>query len=380
MTGRTIPWLAVGSLLTVAGAVGGCGTDRSPGPSAGGHPIARRGPKLVDSHVQVQLRPLGHVVNNGLRLPAVSPDGRYLALLSDEAPPERDGVARPLPAPPAHGDGPAMFLRIASLDEEGIRELPAPRPRRADWPAWSADGSLLAFVAGDGQLGIWREGAETTRRMDLSVGAIEMPAVSADGSVVAAVTARTGRLCLIDLADGRESTCSADANDRFVAPHWTPDGRVVVLRIRRGGTSLCQYEPPRRRLTPLVELPMHPSRRAAVVALTPIARPLSPDGRRFAWYDPRRDRISVVDIAGRGERLLERGLRAGCWLDAGRFVAAGQGRLVLCDGAAGPVSLMRGDWLPRGAAQGDRLICLSRGRHPGEFEVSRLVLRSVRLR
>jgi dipeptidyl aminopeptidase/acylaminoacyl peptidase len=366
-------WLAWAVLLA------GCGTVRSPD-AGGGEPIAERGPQLVASHVQVQLRPLGSVINNGLRLPVASPDGRYLAVLSDASPVGAGDAGDAAAAPGEAGRSPAMSLRIVSLGAEAMRALDAPAPQRADWPGWSGDGSVLAFAAGGGRLGVWRAGQETVRRMDLSVGPVEMLAVDEDGSIVAAVAARTGRLCVIDIASGQVRTSPADANDRFVAPQWTPDGRVIVLRLRAGRTSVCQYEPQRDRLMRLADLPLYASRRAAEVAMAPIARALSPDGGRLAWYDRTRDRISIVDLTGRGERLLDRGLRAGCWLDATRFVAAGDGRLVLCDGVSSPVSLMRGDWLPRRAVEGGGLICLSRGRHPGEFELSRLMLRSVQRR
>lgn len=115
-------------------------------------------------------------------------------------------------------------------------------------PAWSADGSRIAYHGCDAtgnkcaiwvmQPGGFNPAQLTTEPSDTA------PAWSPDGSQVAFVSTRAGNweIYVVDMATGQETRLTEDpAYD--VAPTWSPDGkRIAFLSNRQGGWAIYVLE------------------------------------------------------------------------------------------------------------------------------------------
>jgi TolB protein len=115
-------------------------------------------------------------------------------------------------------------------------------------PAWSADGSRIAYqgcdVRGD-DCAIWVMQPGGFNPAQLSTEASDTaPAWSPDGSQVAFLSARTGNweIYVVDIATGQETQLT-DTTASEVAPTWSPDGkRIAFLSNRHGAWAIYVLE------------------------------------------------------------------------------------------------------------------------------------------
>ena len=358
--------------LAACGLCAGCPGPKKPGPS---HIGGTASPARI-THVRAEVQPLGYIPNGGLQMPAASPDGRWVAYLD---------VAGPAVSPGALHTGEGLegvSLHVCPAERAAAaREICA---AGACWPCWSADGRLAFLAYGaQGRCDVCVYDAQTrrTRRLGPGLGPLAMLAVSPDGSRAAVIaTAKLpapARLHLVDLETGQVTPCPVGADDEEHRwPFWTPDGRVLLLVRRRGQWSLAHWKPGGFGPEVLLPVPLGPTRLDLHQAFAGLARPVSPDGARLAYYQASADRIVLLDPRSRSRQPLPEGTRAGVWLDARTFVAVTDRELLLFPRpGAEPVGLLRGPWLPLAAPPGQRCLLLCQpGRHPREFGLVRVTL------
>ena len=167
------------------------------------------------------------VLKGDFYLPAWAPNGRALAVVKDEP-----GLFSRYDGPPFKFDAPAIY--VVRLDGSGLRRL-LPRYRRAvgaarpgsvaavseTEPAWSPDGSRIAFQAGDGE--IVAAEVKSGRRVTTGTGGYE-PAWSPDGRLIAYQCA--GDVCVANAdGSGNEHRVASGGGD----PSWSPDSRLLVF-------------------------------------------------------------------------------------------------------------------------------------------------------
>ncbi len=177
--------------------------------------------------------------------PALSPDGRYVAFLS-----ERDLFNINLFVADAQTGSVVKKVRETSGDPhfDAIRFI-------ASSGTWSPDGKQLAFVTfvqGDNELSLFdvaRRGI-VSRVTVSGVGAMANPAWSPDGRTIA-FSGLDGGLSDLYLLDVATNEVQQLTNDRFadMQPTWSPDGRTIAFVTDRGpdGTNFdnLDYAPMR---------------------------------------------------------------------------------------------------------------------------------------
>ena len=210
------------------------------------------------------------------------------------------------------------------------------------------------------------------RRMGAGLRSMMMPAISPAGRKVAVVASADGptpsRLYVLDLASGRRSPCPVAERDAAQTwPQWSADGQIVYVLSRSGSHWLARWQPAKSPPERLCQIDMPDSRVGVYQTLANLSRPLSPDGRRFAYYDIARDRIVIVGLRDGQRQELGATTRSGCWLDSRRFVVADNKEMLLTE-TGPPVRLMRGLWLPLGGRGGtSEFVACTRGSHSGVF-------------
>lgn len=162
--------------------------------------------------------------------PSLSPDGRYVAFLS-----ERDLFNINLFVADAQTGRVLNRVRETTSDPhfDAIRFI-------ASAGTWSPDGRRLAFVTfvqGDNELSLFNvERRQIERRLTVSgVGAMTSPAWSPDGRTIA-FSGLDGGLSDLYLLDVETNEVRQLTNDRFadMQPAWSPDGRSLVFMTDRG--------------------------------------------------------------------------------------------------------------------------------------------------
>lgn len=351
----------------------GCVREQRPRAEQG--PVGNRWIPGRMTHVRVEQTPLGSAPNSGVMLPAVSPDGRWIAYLDLHG--EQQVDLESLFTGPGLE---AMSLRIRPLRGGGPERTVC--KGGAVWPAWSPDSRRLVFVAyGDANrcdLGIYEVDTGHVRRIATGVPHIVTPTVSPRSQSVAFVVPQTGatppRLHVLTLTDRKLRPCPiGEASERHYWPHWTADGRIVYVLARNGRTWIAQWGPGSFPPETMYEINVRASRMGAYQAFAGLGRPLSPDDRRFAYYDHSAGRIVLVSLRDGKRVALKEGTRFGCWLDARRFVGATDDEMSVFAGGKGAARLMKGRWLPRGTAAGtNELILCAPGVHRAQFSLVRM--------
>lgn len=133
---------------------------------------------------------------------AVSPDGERVAVVRRDADPEEDEFVRSLFVVPADGDDPPHRLTRASDARD---------------PAWSPDGSRLAFVASRG-----------TDRADAAARTEE----EADDALDTGAEEPTAQVWAFDLDRGGDARRLTDFVEGVRSFDWSPDGERLVAAAR----------------------------------------------------------------------------------------------------------------------------------------------------
>ena len=217
--------------------------------------------------------------------------------------------AAPLPAPTATGtiafskvvSGTGSFgeLTTVQADGTGLVQLAAGEEVSFKQPAWSSDGTKIAYILGNSSVrpwsyypyAVWTMNAEGTGQTKLTKGKMRgsWPTWSPDGKQIAFVRAlppAEGDGIYVMNADGSGLRRLTDGD----APHWAPNGAIYfaggapsdVFRINADGSGL-------RQVTEGVEVG---------------AFALSQDGKQLAVYDSFVDQIVTLPATGAGSPVV----------------------------------------------------------------------------
>lgn len=120
---------------------------------------------------------------------------------------------------------------LVLLDLAAGRELTIATP--GDFPAWSADGSRLAFAAGE-EVDLYAPATGATTRLPTGDPLVAPPAWSADGSVLALPVGASGAAPHVELADPalRIRYPVPGISSGSVDPALSPDGSVLAVRAQ----------------------------------------------------------------------------------------------------------------------------------------------------
>lgn len=180
------------------------------------HQTGRPGDLFVVDVAVGEIESLGETAADE-RTPAVSPDGRQVAY-------ERRLDGR-------------SDIHVMRLDATGDRRLTS-HPARDRTPAWSSDGTEIAFVsdrAAEGVFDIYVVGADGSNLRRLTTdGGYDAPAFAPDGRVLAAE--HSGTIEGIDLDDGTAVPLLGGRSGRH--PTWSPDGRLAFVGAEDDRDSL----------------------------------------------------------------------------------------------------------------------------------------------
>ena len=136
-------------------------------------------------------------------------------------------------------------IYVANADGSGVRRLTHERRGVDLWPTWSPDGSTIVYSnSGTGELGsgfsntqeIWTVPAAggTPRRLTHNDVSDDMPAYSPNGSLIAFFSA--GSISVMH-ADGTHVRSLPGLPGSIFNPRWSPDGTHLVYTQYRGGRA-----------------------------------------------------------------------------------------------------------------------------------------------
>ncbi len=226
------------------------GAQGGPTVSPGGDRIAFRGRAGRDEHgiftVNRDGEDLQHVTptheTSAIRRPAWSPDGSEIAYAG---PPEQERAD--IWVIDADGGEPENLTE--AIPDAAWEEADLDPERGLGTPAWSPDGDRIAFTVAKGSSSeiamIDRDDPETVHSLTKELGhqdkykeerqyshqvRTSYPAFSPDGSVLAfsAEGIRRGDIYLLDLG-GDELTQVTDSEHTELAPSWSPDGTQIAF-------------------------------------------------------------------------------------------------------------------------------------------------------
>ncbi len=287
--------------------------------------------RSVNSSIVVSVAPLGVAPYDGQTLPLVSPDGRFVAVQTGEAPTWATVLAQRDAAAPL----------LTSIEVYDLTAVPL---KRVEWPAPLPPGLLLGASTGSGWFSAERvlpDGARTVERVAWVTGAPE--SLGADSRVLAAYTEGGGLSAWTDRAsdgvdaalvirsEGRESRRSEPGVSYMRPLVDGPRRGVFAFALGANGALEVRRVEPAFGASAIVRAKRTIARGAdALVAhqaasgasVPPPALKGEPEGPSEAplllYFDPGAGRMAVFDASSGGVTLLARGSIAGCWLrDAG---------------------------------------------------------------
>ena len=175
------------------------------------------------------------------RLVFAGPDGLYVSAL-DGLPPARITRGRADADPSWSSTGTVAFVRGRAIytvgqDGSGLRRVTSPT-QRSEEPAWSPDGTRLAYASRRG--GNWDiygvDAAGRKRRITRTAGAEGYPSWSPDGTHLAFERQTTaGWRIFVDSWDGGSATRLTSGPGDDVHSAWAPDGAFVAFVGTRDG-------------------------------------------------------------------------------------------------------------------------------------------------
>jgi len=292
---------------------------------------------------------LGPIPNSGLLLPAVGGEGKWVAYLTVSA----DSAVEQRALLTGRG------LKGAALAMRATVAGAAPRticPSGAAWPAWSADGKLLAYVAagagGQAVLAVHDVAAGTTRRIGVGVAWMFMPSFSPDARRVAVVVPgelpNQSRVHVVDLETAKLTPAPQGADEQWqIAPAWRDRRRVAFVRSVGQVVELAQWEVGSPTVRSAAPLAVSAAMSDAFQSFAGLPASMAPGGRGFAYYRAMDDRVAIAPLPGGQGRSMPDGTRAGCWLGAEHFLSATDADLLLTAVGSGESKrLIDGRWLP----------------------------------
>jgi TolB protein len=259
--------------------------------------------------------------------------------------------------PSAHGAFPGANGRIAfSTDRDGNLEIYSMNPDGSDqrrltydpsfdlWPAWSPDGTRIAFIRSksQGQNGggdLWVMNADSTAAHQLTnEGDINLhPSWSPDGQKIVFESGRNGaeKLYVIN-ADGSDEGPVGDIAGRD--PAWSPDGTRIAYYTLGGFNDLFTVRPDGTERTDVTltqyEMEASPS--------------WSPDGHRLVFTAGNNDVRTISADGGQQTQLTQSGgaLRPS-WSPDGNWIAYAGPAIGSCPppfiGCSAPINLIHPD-------------------------------------
>ena len=181
--------------------------------------------------VKGQYRIGGYTWSYFIREPAISPDGRTAALITDGPDPTRSDVV----------------LKLFNLQTKKLTDLDLPESQSLGHqdPAWSPDGKILLYVKNsrEGTRGtptIVRYNVATGRTSALTTGGYTAPSWSRDGKYVAATktTSFGTDVVILDAKNGTELIKLTNDELSF-SPVWSPLGdSVAFFKLDHGVVDL----------------------------------------------------------------------------------------------------------------------------------------------
>jgi len=190
-------------------------------------------------------------------------------------------------------------LQIADADGGGAQSALASKEPIIS-PAWSPDGSKLAYVSFEAKKPIIYVHDLATGRRHVAAnfkGSNSAPAWSPDGKKLAVVLTKDGgsQLYLVN-ADGSGVTRLASSSGIDTEPQFSPDGAFIYFTSDRGGSPQVYRQP----------VAGGAAQRVTFEGSYNVTPRLSPDGSKLAYVtrDSGRFRVAVMDLATRQTQVL----------------------------------------------------------------------------
>ncbi|MBI4580673.1 MAG: hypothetical protein HY718_13275 [Planctomycetes bacterium] len=296
-------------------------------------------------------RKVGSVVNIGVQLPTISPDGTQMLYLRSDldvvSPMTLLGSGDPIDTP-AEGTL-SICLRPVAGTSPGQRIT---RERWAHSPMWSPAGRFMVYVAAEA-------GGTSIVRLDPASGGRDvlvdndgvncLPTFDGDDGTLLYCHGQTAwgpfEVRRQRVAEGRPVALTPRGMDCLL-PVLSDGGRQVICGRVDGGRvdwALCTRES----TTPILPRFSPAQRPVPLQAWAGISVPVSPDRRGFLFYDMSQDRVAVCHWADRAVRRHRSGSIAACWLANDAIALATADALFAVNVNSGvSISLLTGSWIP----------------------------------
>ena len=133
---------------------------------------------------------------------------------------------------------PEWDIYVINVDGSGETQLTTDTTNEAQ-PAWSPDGKRIAFVTdrdGNNEIYLMNGTGGNLRRLTTAAGTDEQPAWSPDGAKIAFVSNRSGNLNIwvMDSTGANPVNLTNDASVDL-GPAWSPDGSKIAFHSNRPG-------------------------------------------------------------------------------------------------------------------------------------------------